>query len=413
MVAFPWLVYQKTGSAFSTGVVLALYTLPYVLFGPFAGVVIDRFNKRRLMIVADLVRAGLVLTVALVAHPGLPFVFAISFAMASVAVFFDPCKLSLLPDIVQRRQLVRANSLLTMGENLSEIIGYSVAGLVAYYFSTRIAFAADSGTFLVSAAALALMAYVPPVREAALRQARHVGAEIMEGIRFLFGHRQLAANTVLVVAAVLGLGAAYPLTFLLAVDVLGQGTKAFGLMEAAIGVGYLGGSALLAGLGSRVRKGYAMTVGLGVMGAALVCVGLLQSLAAILVAFLVAGSGQRGRADLDRHVLPGDGARAPARPRLGRPLRAHAGLLRPLDPRRRRSRRHLQRAGPVRRRRAHRRPARPCRARDGAGARDLSAAAGGRPYGLPPAAVCRVRTPAGPAANQDEVRRAAVEPGAD
>jgi MFS transporter, DHA3 family, macrolide efflux protein len=289
MVAFPWLVYQKTGSAFSTGVVLALYTLPYVLFGPFAGVVIDRFNKRRLMIVADLVRAGLVLTVALVAHPGLPFVFAISFAMASVAVFFDPCKLSLLPDIVQRWQLVRANSLLTMGENLSDIIGYSVAGLVAYYFSTRIAFAADSGTFLVSGAALALMAYTPPVREATLRQARHVGAEIMEGIRFLFGHRQLAANTVLVVAAVLGFGAAYPLTFLLAVDVLGQGTKAFGLMEAAVGVGYLGGSALLAGLGSRVRKGYAMTVGLGVMGAALVCVGLVQDLAAILVAFLALG----------------------------------------------------------------------------------------------------------------------------
>ena len=93
----------------------------------------------------------------------------------------------------------------------------------------------------------------------------------------------------LVVAAVLGLGAAYPLTFLLAVDVLGQGTKAFGLMEAAIGVGYLGGSALLAGLGSRVRKGYAMTVGLGVMGASLVCVGLLQNLATILVAFLALG----------------------------------------------------------------------------------------------------------------------------
>lgn len=290
MVALPWLVYQKTGSAFSTGVVLALYTLPYVLFGAFAGVVIDRFNKRRLMIVADLVRAGLVLTVALAAQPGLPFVFAVSFAMATVAVFFDPCKLSLLPDIVQRRQLVRANSLLTMGENLSEIIGYSVAGLVAYYFSTRIAFVADSATFLVSAAALALMAYVPPVREAALRQTHRVGAEIMEGIRFLFGHRQLAANTALVIAAVLGLGAAYPLTFLLAVDVLGQGTKAFGLMEAAIGLGYLGGSALLAGLGSRVRKGYAMTVGLGVMGAGLVCVGLLQSLAAILVAFLVLGA---------------------------------------------------------------------------------------------------------------------------
>jgi MFS family permease len=289
LVAFPWLVYQRTGSAFSTGVVLALYTLPYVLFGVFAGVLIDRFNKRSLMIVADLARAGLVLAVALAAHPSLPFVFLASFTMASVAVFFDPCKLALLPDIVQRRQLVRANSLLTMSENLSEIIGYSAAGLVAYYLSTRVAFLLDSGTFLVSAAALALMAYTPPVRDAIVHEADHLGAQVVEGIRFLLGHAQLRANTLLVIAAVLGLGAAYPLTFLLAVNVLGGGTKTFGLMEAAIGLGYFAGSALLVGLGTRLRKGYAMTLGLVAMGASLVCVGLFDHLATVLVAFVVLG----------------------------------------------------------------------------------------------------------------------------
>jgi DHA3 family macrolide efflux protein-like MFS transporter len=289
MVAFPWLVYQKTGSAFSTGVVLALYTLPYVLFGPFAGVVIDRFDKRRLMVVADLLRAGLVLGIALMAHPALPLVFAVSFLMASVTVFFDPCKLSLLPDIVRPTQLVRANSFLTMGENLSEIIGYSVAGLVAYYLSARIAFVADSATFLVSGVALVLMVYTPPVRDAALRQSRRILGQIREGTAFLFWHRQLAANTLLVIAAALGLGAAYPLTFLLAVDVLGQGTKAFGLMEAAVALGYFAGSAVLAGVGARLRKGYAMTLGLSTMGASLVAVGLLHSLTAILVAFLLLG----------------------------------------------------------------------------------------------------------------------------
>jgi DHA3 family macrolide efflux protein-like MFS transporter len=289
MVAFPWLVYQKTGSAFSTGVVLALYTLPYVLFGPFAGVVIDRFDKRRLMVVADLLRAGLVLGIALMAHPALPLVFAVSFLMASVTVFFDPCKLSLLPDIVRPTQLVRANSFLTMGENLSEIIGYSVAGLVAYYLSARIAFVADSATFLVSGVALFLMVYTPPVRDAALRQSRRILGQIREGTAFLFWHRQLAANTLLVIAAALGLGAAYPLTFLLAVDVLGQGTKAFGLMEAAVALGYFAGSAVLAGVGARLRKGYAMTLGLSTMGASLVAVGLLHGLTAILVAFLLLG----------------------------------------------------------------------------------------------------------------------------
>ena len=62
MVAFPWLVYARTGSALGTGVIFALYTLPYVLFGAFAGVIIDRFNKRTVMIAADMLRAGLVLS---------------------------------------------------------------------------------------------------------------------------------------------------------------------------------------------------------------------------------------------------------------------------------------------------------------------------------------------------------------
>ena len=290
LVAFPWLIYKSTASAFSTGAVLALYTLPYVLFGPFAGAAIDRFNKRRLMVVADLARAGLVTIVPFVASHSLSSVFVISFLMASVAVFFDPCKLALLPDIVTQRQLIRANSLLAMGETFTEVVGYSAAGFIAYYFSTRAAFFSDAGTFLVSAAALLAMAYTPPVRAAVAKEARHIGREIREGFRFLSHHAELRANTVLVIAAALGLGAGYPLTFLLAVRVLNGGTRAFGIMEAAIGLGYLIGSGVTGGLGERVRKGYAMTVGLTVMGLALVTVGMLHNLWSVLLPFLVLGA---------------------------------------------------------------------------------------------------------------------------
>ncbi len=106
---------KSTGhSALSTGAVLALYTLPYVLFGAFAGVVIDRFNKRAVMVTADVLRAGLVLLVPLVAEHSLAGVYALSFAMASLAVFFDPSKLAVLPDIVSpaqpyARQLTHGN----------------------------------------------------------------------------------------------------------------------------------------------------------------------------------------------------------------------------------------------------------------------------------------------------------------
>ena len=90
MVAFPWLVYTATGSTLSTGIVLAIYTLPYLLFGMFAGLAIDRCNKRRVMLVAELARMVLVLLVPLAADIGLWLVFVLSFAMASLTVRVRP-----------------------------------------------------------------------------------------------------------------------------------------------------------------------------------------------------------------------------------------------------------------------------------------------------------------------------------
>ena len=272
MVAFPWFVYQSTGSALGTGAVFALYTLPYVLFGAFAGVIIDRFNKRAVMIAADIARGALVLIVPYVATRSLPAVYVLSFLVASAAVFFDPCKLAILPDLVPRDRLLRANSLLSTGENLTEIVGYSLAGFILAYVSIGTAFRIDAVTFAVSAAALMLMRYQAPVRAAAEQTARAFWHELGEGLGFLVHHRALLANTIMVVAFVAGLGASYPLTFLLAVDVLDAGTQAFGVFEAVIGVGFLVGSLALATLATRVPKGLAMAIGWTAMGASLVLV---------------------------------------------------------------------------------------------------------------------------------------------
>jgi len=272
MVAFPWLVYKSTGSALGTGAVFALYTLPYVLFGAFAGVVIDRFNKRGVMIAADVVRAGLVLLVPFAATRSLTAVYVLSFAMASAAVFFDPCKLAILPDLVTRDRLMRANSLLATGEHLTEIVGYALAGLLLAYVSTASAFRIDSLTFAASAAALLLMRYQAPARAAAERTARAFWLELREGLIFLRRHHALWMNTLMVVAFVAGLGASYPLTFLLAVRVLDAGTRAFGVFEAVIGIGYLAGALALATLATRIPKGLAMAIGWATMGVSLIAV---------------------------------------------------------------------------------------------------------------------------------------------
>jgi len=290
MVAFPWLIYQSTQSTFSTGVVLALYALPYVVFGVLAGVIIDRLNKRLVLVGVDLLRAGLVLSVPLVAEVSTGGVYLVSFLTASLGVFYDPCKLAILPDLVPPTQLVRANSFLASAETLTEVVGYALAGFIVFAVSTSTAFVIDAATFVFSATAVALMRYRYVRPPAAAFRRPGVVCEAREGIAYLAHHRGLAANTLLVIAAAIGLGASYPLTFFYATDVIGGGARTFGLLESAIGAGYLVGSLAMAGAGQRVDKGIAMTAGITVLGAGLASVGAISTLFLAFVPFFVLGA---------------------------------------------------------------------------------------------------------------------------
>jgi MFS family permease len=288
-LAFPWLVYSATGSALGTGVVFALYTLPWVLLGPFAGVVVDRVDKRRLMIGMDVLRALVVVAVPFLAERSLASVYALSFVIASLGVFFEPAKMAILPELVPKARLLRANSLLSTTDNLTDIIGWAFAGLLLAAVSTSAAFQIDALTFAISALALALMRYESPVRESLETATGAFWLEFREGFKYLRRQRGLRANTVMVVVCVAGLGAAYPLTFLFAVNVLEGGTRAFGTLEAAVGAGFLAGSLALVALAPRIRKGRVMIVGLLVMGACLALVAVTGSVGAAAAPFALFG----------------------------------------------------------------------------------------------------------------------------
>lgn len=278
-----------TGSALGTGVVFALYTLPYVLFGALGGVATDRFDKRRLMIAADVVRAGLVFSVPFIAPYSLAAVLVLAFLISTATVFFEPSKLAILPEIVTSEKLLRANSLLATSENLTEILGWAFAGILLSAVSTSVAFRLDAATFVASAAALLLMRYRAPLRAAAERSARGLWAELKSGAAYVVRDKGVRDNTAMTMLCVAGLGAAYPLTFLFAVNVLRGGTRAFGMLEAAVGAGFLVGSLALVVLSSHTRKGRLMIAGLALMGACLALVATTGSLWTAAVPFAVFG----------------------------------------------------------------------------------------------------------------------------
>jgi len=277
-VAFPWLVYEATGSTLGSGAVFALYTLPYLFFGAVAGVFVDRFNRRWVMVAMDVLRCGLALLVPLVAGWSLPLVYVLSFAIATCGVLFEPARLAIVPEIVPTGSLLRANSFLATAENVTEILGWALAGVLVAALSTSAAFRLDAASFAVSGVCLALIRYRAPVRAAAERTAHAFFSELREGLSFLRHHRGLLLNTAMILASIAGMGASAPLGFFLAVRVFGLDTAAFGALEAAMGIGYFAGSLLLAALATRAHKGWTMIGGFVVMGLSLTIVAVTQSI---------------------------------------------------------------------------------------------------------------------------------------
>ena len=128
-IALPFFIYERTGSALATGAMFAAETLPRLLFGSVAGVFVDRWDRKRTMIFADVSRAAILVLLLMVAAGGpLALIYAVVFVEASLSMLFIPAKNALVPNLVEERQLTAANSLNSMAEDVPTLIGPVLGG---------------------------------------------------------------------------------------------------------------------------------------------------------------------------------------------------------------------------------------------------------------------------------------------
>lgn len=136
---------------------------PVLLFAPFTGAWVDRMNLKRVLIVSDLIRAVIVLLIPLayaMLHHTVP-VYALVFALFTANVFFLPAKSAITPEIVAPKQLLTANALLSGAGIASTAIGALLGGWIVDHWGWPTALLINSGTYLVSVVALALVRYQP------------------------------------------------------------------------------------------------------------------------------------------------------------------------------------------------------------------------------------------------------------
>jgi Na+/melibiose symporter-like transporter len=167
LIALPLHAYALTGSAVATGGVFAASLLPRVLLGSIAGVFVDRWDRKRTMVAADLLRAALLLPLLAVGSPDfLWLLYLVRAATGVVGLIFDPAESALLPRLVGEERLVTANALNALNNNIGRLVGPVVGGLLYAGGGLPAVVIVDAASFALSAALiLAIRANAQPERD--------------------------------------------------------------------------------------------------------------------------------------------------------------------------------------------------------------------------------------------------------
>jgi CRP-like cAMP-binding protein/sugar phosphate permease len=289
------LIFQRTNSAFAVGLMLMATAGPSLVVGLLAGVFVDRFDRKKIMIVSDFLRAAIVVSIPFLVQIDILFLYVAVVLASSVKQFFDPAEQSVLPDVASEEELSAANAFLSISSFGSTAIGFAAAGFLASTGQIALAFYVDALTFLVSAACVFAVKIAPMVAEE-VTSVRAVVQNLRAGIAMLVGTPVLR-STLVVFAPVLfafGLWNVLLLPFAVGQPPNGLGGNEFqyGLQEGLTSLGFVAGSLLMAKYIDRLPEGTWMVISFTIMGIAGILYGLSSNIWVAIGLVMLSGFAQ-------------------------------------------------------------------------------------------------------------------------
>lgn len=231
------------GSGLAVSIFLLARFVPPLLIGPFAGVLVDRMDRKRLLIFSDVSRAGVVLLLLLATGPDrLWLIYVLTFIQFSLSAVFEPGRSAIMPSLLQSHDLVRANTLGSVTWSAMLAVGAIAGGLVAALVGAAAALVIDAGTFLVSAAFISRIRIVtrpdqPPAGERPAADPRDQ-RRLADGLRYLAAHPATAAVLLVKLGQSLGNVDALMIVYATELFIMGKdSTTPLSIMYAAFGVG--------------------------------------------------------------------------------------------------------------------------------------------------------------------------------
>jgi MFS family permease len=242
-VAVYALLLELTGNATSVALMIVVQFLPQAIIGPLAGVVVDRFDRRRVMIAADLLRGAVILVLPFAARAGhVPLIYAVVGTAVAITAFFEPARTAVIPRVTGTANLLTANALSSATWSAMLAIGAGLGGALTALLGRDVAFLLNAASFFVSALFIARARFdaSPPKSPRARGLAASTGlTDLVEGARYVRSDRHVAA--LMLVKA--GWGMSGGVILLLTVigervfPIGGSGVAGIGLLFAARGLG--------------------------------------------------------------------------------------------------------------------------------------------------------------------------------
>lgn len=243
------ITFKLHGTAVQVTAVTIAYVLPLAVISPVAGVFVDHWNVKRVMIASDLMRALLITILIFVTD--IDQICAIFALLSAVSSFFAPAQSVTLRTVVPMQGLLAANAMITQAFYIVRLFSPFAAGALIAVMGERICFWLDTTSFLFSAAMISTLVILRPARANAEKTVQALTQDFVTGNKFIFSHAGLAFVFLAMAVAMFVLSSFSPLISIYIRDSLGAGPFLFGVISSMVGIGLIAGSQVLTRLGAK------------------------------------------------------------------------------------------------------------------------------------------------------------------
>jgi len=287
-IAITWLTLMLSDAVLSLGILLVLLKIPSIIIGPFAGVIADKYNKKNIIIISDIVR-GLLSLLMMFYSNSINMIFLLMLIQTVIDVFFSPAIRSILPQIVDKDELMIANSMSATSSQISRLIGPAIGGVLIGLIGVKLIFLLNGISFLFSALTELFISYKHILEEKNEELKNTFKEDFNDGLKYIMSHNLIKFVIIFFAVGSIPFGAIHVLNLAYLNKILNLTSEAYGLVMTFYSLGVIIGSITISKINEKFTEIQMMVLGLGFFGIFYILFSIVNFLPVLILMFGICG----------------------------------------------------------------------------------------------------------------------------